>query len=167
MTFQRKTYPSTSGGTRVDTFSNEFRARLSWMVSPRPSSTFFSKVSIESTLTPGPMLKIQPMSGARKRATTRSLTSRMAVDYNLKSLGARRWMTRASLVIVGGIKNATGRIPEQAPGNPLSRCRAVVVLVSLERDPNTVVLYMLSGHRDKLCPTLVRRSFIRKMSFHF
>ena len=37
-------------------FSNELRARLSWMTSPRPSSIRFSKASIESALVSGPML---------------------------------------------------------------------------------------------------------------
>jgi hypothetical protein len=51
-----KTYPRTSGGTRVNTFNNEFRARLSLTVSPLPSLICFSKARIESMLTSRPIL---------------------------------------------------------------------------------------------------------------
>lgn len=55
MTFQRKTSPRISGGARADMFSNEFRARLSWMTSPRSFSIYFSKASMELTLISGPI----------------------------------------------------------------------------------------------------------------
>ena len=48
--------PDNSGGIRVVILSSEFRARLSWMTSPRPSSICFSKARMESMLISGPML---------------------------------------------------------------------------------------------------------------
>ena len=44
------------GGMSVDMFSNEFRALLSWIVSPVPSSICFSNSRMESMLTSRPML---------------------------------------------------------------------------------------------------------------
>ena len=49
-------YPRISGGTRVDMFNNEFRARLSLITSPLPISICFSKARIESMLVSRPML---------------------------------------------------------------------------------------------------------------
>ena len=47
--------PRISGGMSVDMFSNEFRALLSWIVSPVPSICF-SNSRMESMLTSRPML---------------------------------------------------------------------------------------------------------------
>ena len=48
-------YPRISGGTRVDMF-NKFRARLSSIIFPLPSSICFSKAFIEWILVSRPML---------------------------------------------------------------------------------------------------------------
>jgi len=48
--------PRISGGKYVDMFSNEFRARLSLIMSPLPSSICLSKARIESMLFSWPIL---------------------------------------------------------------------------------------------------------------
>ena len=50
MTFQRKMLPRTSGGRRVDTFNNEFRARLSRIMALSCSWICFSNASMELRL---------------------------------------------------------------------------------------------------------------------
>lgn len=55
-TIQAKMDPRISGGTRVDMFNNEFRARLSLIVSPLPSSIRFSNALMDSMFISWPIL---------------------------------------------------------------------------------------------------------------
>ena len=56
MTFQREMDPRISGGTIVDVSSEEFRALLSLIISPAPSSIYFSGPRVQSMLISGPIL---------------------------------------------------------------------------------------------------------------
>jgi hypothetical protein len=62
MTFQWKMLPSTSGGKRGETFSKEFRARLSWMMAlSRSCEICFSNTRMQSRLASlGPLLSGKP-----------------------------------------------------------------------------------------------------------
>ena len=60
----------------MEMFSNEFRVRLSWIVSPVPSSICFSNSCMESKLVSRPMLSDRPVSAVAKYLGIYLLTSR-------------------------------------------------------------------------------------------
>ena len=85
-------------------FSNEFRARLSWMSSSVPPSIRFSKASIVSMFISGPMLGGPITSDGAKRVVIDPLTSTTMVVRNFENLVTCccvRAIARAPLVVVG------------------------------------------------------------------
>lgn len=103
MTFQRKTSPRISGRTSVDIFSNEFGARLRWMMFPIPLSIYLSNASIESMLISGLMPVDPTMSGLAVCVETHSLTSNTVIVHNLKNLATRRCGHEMALASCSGL----------------------------------------------------------------
>ena len=74
----------------MEMLSNEFRVRLSWIVSPVPSSICFSNSCMESKLVSRPMLSDRPVSAVAKYLGMCLLTSRATRFRGLESPVAGR-----------------------------------------------------------------------------
>ena len=100
----RSKMPRISGGTRVEMFNNEFRARLSLIMSPSPSSIHFSKAYIELMLVLGPILCLLCVSAAKGHRMC-SLTSTPTLTHNFRRLMVRPCKCLEEAISRGG--NAT------------------------------------------------------------